>query len=120
MTSAVVPERKDSMRLSMMPRTRGRGPIRAMVIGLALTVIASGLATGPARADDDGRRHERFERERFERELFERERHVEERRDREWREHHHEPGYVYAPPTVVYAPPPPPLGIDVVIPLHFH
>ena len=49
--------------------------------------------------------------------------------DREWNEHereayewrlHHQvlaPGYVYAPP-VVYAAPPPPLGLNLIIPLN--
>lgn len=91
---------------------RVRAMMGKLVIALALAGVIGGVAV-PARADDDWRRRERFERER------------EHERQREWREHHRHPvyvapppAYVYAPPPVVYAPPPPPSGINLIFPLN--
>ena len=40
---------------------------------------------------------------------------------RDWHRHHRDyvPGVVYAPPAVIEAPPPQPMGINLVIPFDF-
>jgi hypothetical protein len=75
-----------------------------LVLALAFAGLVGAVVAPPARADDRFRheRHERFEHHR-----------------------HHErvivapgPGYVYAPPPVVYPAPVVSPGINLVIPLH--
>jgi hypothetical protein len=81
------------------------------VTALALAGLIGGLAAASARADDDWRRHERYE-------------HHDRGRHRGWDKHHERvyvappPPVVYAPPPVVYAPPPPPAGINLIFPLN--
>lgn len=98
------------MRSSMTKTPLGGAILTRLLLALALAGVVGGVAA-PARADDDWRRHERFERERME-------------RGREWRAHHRRPvyvapppAYVYAPPPLVYAPPPPAAGINLIFPL---
>jgi hypothetical protein len=93
-------------------RTAGRTLLS--VITLAAFMVP--VLTVAAKADDDhgrGRGHEWHERD-------------------EWREHEYYahrwhrahpvvvPGYVYAPPPVVYYPPEPEPGFNLIIPLHIH
>ncbi|HLJ63554.1 MAG TPA: hypothetical protein VKT70_05580 [Stellaceae bacterium] len=73
--------------------------------GALLVCLALGALAPAAFADDDRRDRERG------REREERVRH--DRDDRRWDRDHHPsyyaaPGYVAAPPPVIYAPPPPP------------
>lgn len=79
--------------------------IGGVVLMGALAALIGGLATTPARADNDDRGRN---------EQHERARHPAPR-------HYvrQAPAVVYAPPAVYYAPPPPPPAIDFVIPLNF-
>ena len=86
---------------------RGLGRV---VTGLGLAMVLVAAFASPAHADDRERGRGP---------------------DREWRAHEvharrwhqvhpvYEPGYVYAPPPVVYAPQPSP-GINLIIPMHFN
>jgi hypothetical protein len=111
-----------------------RKPVpRRLVLAMAASALAAGMAAAPARADDDdwrGRRHEWREHEWREHEWREHE--ARERYWTEWCLRHPGayayPGYVCplpAPPAVVYAPPPPPPAViytpapslEVVVPI---
>ncbi|MDE2029695.1 MAG: hypothetical protein KGI97_03925 [Alphaproteobacteria bacterium] len=92
---------------------------------LAALVLLGVAVAAPARADDDHRHsygHEHaygHETARHEHEWHDRAWEEHEREAREWRMRHHvySNSYVYAPPTVIYAPPSPPPGISLIIPL---
>ena len=67
---------------------------------LAVIMVLAAFIAAPAHADPRGRDHWDHGRD-------------------DWHRHHGPPprGYVYAPP-VVYSAPPPPLGLNLIIPLH--
>jgi hypothetical protein len=115
----------DTTRTRNMKRNRF---LRRLVLALGVAALAGGIATAPARADDDHWHHGHDGR---------RDHRGHERRDHHWREHHPYvvgayPGYAYGyppPPPVVYAPPPvvyaPPVyapapAVSFVFPLHIH
>lgn len=97
-----------------------RRTLQSLVLALGVTALLGGIATAPARADDDWHYHHEW-------------------REHEWREHewyrrhayaypaYPVPGYAYAaPPPVIYAPPPPPPpvfyapapALNLIVPIH--
>ena len=88
-------------------------PWIVVVAAVATTTLAS-LSVSPALADD-GHHDQRHEQQM----------HGHDRRGHDRRVHHPvhyappAPAYVYAPPVVYAPPPPPPVGINIVIPLQF-
>ncbi len=88
---------------------RGYRKFGGIALTLALVALVVGLASLPARADDDDRgRNDQHERA---------------HRDRHPPPHRYSgyeaPRYIYAPPPVYYAPPPRPPAIDFIFPLQF-
>lgn len=81
--------------------------IGSAVLAIALAALVGGLASVPARADNDDRGG------------HEQQRHARVRHPPRPAHGRAAPAYVYAPPPVYYAPPPPPPAIDFVIPLNF-
>ena len=87
---------------------------RRAALALVLAAAVGGASLSPALADDwhHDQRHEQHWR-------------GHDRRDHDRRVHHPvhyappAPAYVYAPPVVYAPPPPPPVGINIVIPLQF-
>jgi hypothetical protein len=89
---------------SLMTPALGRhATIRKILMGLVLAGVVGGLAA-PARADERDHRDDHR------------------RPDHHYRDDRHyggRPGYVYAPPPVVYAAPPAPAALNFVFPLNF-
>ena len=101
----------------MKARTISTGKKQFDVPGMALTValaaLIGGLASLPARADDDDRGRS------MQQEHSDRARHPV-RHSRHHADNRYEaPSYVYAPPPVYYVPPPRQPAIDLVFPLNF-
>jgi hypothetical protein len=95
----------------MNPSRKRHANVGRMAMAMVLVGMIGGIAAGAARADDRGdwREHERHDRDRHDRDRGGRGWH-----DRDWGDRR--PVYV-SPPPVVYAPPPP-LGLDLVFPIH--
>lgn len=115
------------MNASMKLRKSQFGMLRRAIVMIGLLISLSGIAVGPAMADDwrhddrggydRGYEHEhdhgrdRWNHERMERERWERE-----------HRYFSPPVVVYPQPQMYYAPPPlvmaPPSGLNIIIPLH--
>jgi len=86
--------------------------VGGIVLTVSLAVLIGGLATLPARADDDNRGRDQHERSYQPQPSY---RSEGPRRDYRYEERR----YVYAPPPVYYAPPPRRPVIDLVFPFEF-
>ena len=96
--------------------------LRKAALGLAVVLTLGMALPSSAQADPDGRgQHGQHDRGRGPPRREAREWREHERSAYYWRSHrslYYYPGYVYAPPPVVYYPPEPSPGISFIIPLY--
>jgi len=93
--------------------------ISKLMIALAFASVMSGLAIGPALAEDNDRNNEHHDNGWHKGGSHDRDRHEHEHDRHEYRDPHYYSQPVYAPPPVYYVPRESP-GITVFLPLDIH